>query len=122
MAITHKLPGTTTNLFAPAALLLITVQPAAATHEVVGCETSEGELEPLLMLIHDLTRFLMTAGAALAVLAIAYGGLVFLIGSQDKIREAKRRVKVALLGSVILFSAPLIISYLSSRLLDCGGI
>ena len=74
------------------------------------------------MLIHDLTRFLMTAGAALAVLAIAYGGLVFLIGSQNKIREAKRRVKVALLGSVILFSAPLIISYLSSRLLDCGGI
>jgi type IV secretory pathway VirB2 component (pilin) len=105
-----------------AVFVSITTEPVAATHEMVGCETYEGELEPLLMLIHDLTRFLMTAGAALAVLAIAYGGIVFLTGSQDKIREAKRRVKVALLGSVILFSAPLIISYLSSRLLNCGGI
>lgn len=102
-------------------LFPFTVHPVAATHELVDCGDPD-EFEPLVLLIHDVTMLMIYAGAALAVLSLAYAGIVILIGSRDQIAAAKRRVKLALAGTVILFSAPLLIAFIASRLPGCGGV
>jgi len=101
-------------------LLTVTARPVAAVHEVVGCDDA-GNLEPLLMLIHNVAELGFIFGGAIGVVALSYAGIVFMWGSEDAKRRAKQRVQRVLIGVVIVFSSPLIITFLVSQFSVCNG-
>lgn len=104
-------------------LLTIIARPAAAVHDVVGCDDA-GSLQPLLLMIHNVAELGFIFGGAIAVVALSYAGIVFMWGSEDSKRRAKQRVQRVLIGVVIVFSSPLIITFLVSQFSVCnnGGI
>jgi len=108
------------TLSTSAVLLTITARPVAAVHEVVGCDDA-GSLQPLLQLIHSVAELGFIFGGAIAVVALSYAGIVFMWGSEDAKRRAKQRVQRVLIGVVIVFSSPLIITFLVSQFSVCNG-
>jgi hypothetical protein len=101
-------------------LLTIAVQPAGAVHETFECG-NHPQFGPLLQLIHDVTDILFILGAALAVASLAYAGIVFTWGASEPKRRAIQRVKRALIGVVILFMAPLLVTFIVSYFPGCSG-
>jgi hypothetical protein len=100
-------------------LLTVTARPVAAVHDIVGCKG--GDLSELLMLIHNVAELGFIFGGSIAVVALSYAGIVFMWGSEDAKRRAKRRVQRGLIGVIIVYSSPLVVTFLVSQFSVCNG-
>jgi hypothetical protein len=98
------------------ALIGFITQPATASHENLPCSTPQ-ELEPLFDLLHTLTDVAFLMGLGLATLGFTVAGIV-IAGpfGEDYARYGKRLSKRVFVGTVILLSAGMIVSFLTSQL------
>lgn len=103
-----------------AVLLVLTAQPVAAIHDIVGCETPS-ELEPLFLFIHQVSVLLFAIGGILATVSLSYAGVMVLWGSEAAKRRAIERVKRVMLGVGLLWTSPFLIAFLLVPLDVCSG-
>ena len=97
-------------------LLVVTVEPAAASHENLPCPVPP-ELMPLFELLHTLTDVAFLMGVGLATLGFTVAGIL-IAGpfGDDYTQHGKRTVKRVFIGTVLLLSAGMIVSFLISQL------
>jgi hypothetical protein len=109
----------TAQLFLSTALLtLIASQPAAASHGSLGCSPSSS-FEPLFQLLHSVTELAFIAGVALATFGFAFAGIAFMIPGEEWNRRGKLAAKNVLIGTIILLSSNMVVSFLTGQL---GGV
>lgn len=99
-----------------ALLLMLTVQPAAAAHDNLPCSIPP-ELLPLFELLHTLTDVAFLMGVGLATLGFTVAGIL-IAGpfGDDYTQHGKRTVKRVFIGTVLLLSAGMIVSFLTSQM------
>jgi hypothetical protein len=97
-------------------LLAVTVQPAAAAHDNLPCSVPP-ELLPLFELLHTLTDVAFLMGVGLATLGFTVAGIL-IAGpfGDDYTQHGKRTVKRVFIGTVLLLSAGMIVSFLTSQM------
>jgi hypothetical protein len=68
----------------------------------------------LLMLISEITNFLITLAAAVAVLALVVAGFLFITsaGNEERRTSAKRALKLTIIGFVVIFISWLMIDFI----------
>lgn len=106
----------TLNLVLSALLLTLTAQPAAASHDNLPCSVPP-ELLPLFELLHTLTDVAFLMGVGLATLGFTVAGIL-IAGpfGDDYTQHGKRTVKRVFIGTVLLLSAGMIVSFLTSQM------
>jgi hypothetical protein len=97
-------------------LLAVTVEPAAASHESLECPVPP-ELLPLFELLHTLTDVAFLLGVGLATLGFTVAGIL-IAGpfGDDYTQQGKRLAKRVFIGTVLLLSAGMIVSFLTSQM------
>jgi len=97
-------------------LLAVTVQPAAAAHDNLPCSVPP-ELLPLFELLHTLTDVAFLMGVGLATLGFTVAGIL-IAGpfGDDYTQHGKRTAKHVFIGTVLLLSAGMIVSFLTSQM------
>lgn len=107
------------TLSTAAVLVMNASQPAAAIHDIVGCDT-EG-LDPLLLVIHRAVVLLSIVGVLVAVAMLVYAGVMTMWGSEDAKRRAIKRVQRVLIGIGIVVTAPYVVAFLIAPFDICLG-
>lgn len=71
------------------------------------------ELNDVLMVGIQITKFILGIVGSLALLFFVYGGVMFLIsaGSSDKVQQAKTIIVNAVIGLIIVFTSYIIIEF-----------
>ena len=97
-------------------LLAVTVEPVAASHDNLPCSVPP-ELLPLFELLHTLTDVAFLLGVGLATLGFTVAGIL-IAGpfGDDYTQHGKRTVKRVFIGTVLLLSAGMIVSFLTSQM------
>lgn len=96
-------------------LLAVAVQPAAAAHDSLSCEVP-ADLEPLFGLLDTLTQLAFVGGVGLATLGILTAAMFLMLPGQDNTRRGKSVAKNVMIGTVLLLSANMVVSFLVSQL------
>jgi len=111
-----KLRVRTLKLLSFTLLLTLTAQPVAASHESLPCPVPP-ELLPLFGLLHTLTDVAFLLGVGLATLGFTVAGLL-IAGpfGDDYTQHGKRLAKRVFIGTVLLLSAGMIVSFLTSQM------
>lgn len=111
-----KSRGKAVKLLLFAVLLAIIPQPVAASHENLPCPVPP-ELMPLFELLHTLTDVAFLMGVGLATLGFTVAGIL-IAGpfGDDYTQHGKRTVKRVFIGTVLLLSAGMIVSFLTSQM------
>ena len=99
-----------------ALLLGVVPQPVAASHDNLSC-SAPPELLPLFELLHTLTDVAFLMGVGLATLGFTVAGIL-IAGpfGDDYTQHGKRLVKRVFIGTVLLLSAGMIVSFLTSQM------
>jgi len=76
-------------------------------------EKGDYELNDVLMVGIQITKFILGIVGSLALLFFVYGGVMFLIsaGSSDKVQQAKTIIVNAVIGLIIVFTSYIIIEF-----------
>ncbi|WP_201289471.1 pilin [Halobaculum saliterrae] len=98
------------------ALILTASAPASASHGTLKCEVPSSLL-PLFDLLHTLTDVAFLMGVGLATLGFTVAGIL-IAGpfGDDYTQHGKRTVKRVFIGTVLLLSAGMIVSFLTSQM------
>jgi TRAP-type C4-dicarboxylate transport system permease small subunit len=104
------------------ALALFSASPAKAGGWQVPANPG-GLLEDFMGAVGIILNWLMGLVTALAVLAIIYGGLVYVASSGDTKRtdDAKKTVKYAIMGLAMAGIAYAVVNVIITRILTNGG-
>jgi len=96
--------------------LITTSKPVAASHSSLPCSVPP-ELLPLFELLHTLTDVAFLMGVGLATLGFTVAGIL-IAGpfGDDYTQYGKRTVKRVFIGTVLLLSAGMIVSFLTSQM------
>lgn len=92
--------------------------PIAASHNTLNCSTT-GPFGPLFQLLHSLTELAFIAGVALATFGFAFAGISYIIPGEEWNRRGKQAAKNVLIGTIILLSSNMVVSFLVREL---GGV
>ncbi|MCK9438956.1 MAG: hypothetical protein WCY43_01420 [Patescibacteria group bacterium] len=87
-------------------------------------ESGNYELNDILLVGIQVTRFILGIVGSLSLLFFVYGGVMFLIsaGSSDKVQQAKTIIINATIGLIIVFTSYIIIEFAMSALgVNWGG-
>ncbi|PSP57019.1 hypothetical protein BRC72_11500 [Halobacteriales archaeon QH_7_66_36] len=103
----------TLSLQATAVLAIMTAPAAAQTPE--NCTPPEN-LQPLFDLLNSITELAFLGGVGLATLGFTTAGLLLILPGQDNTRLGKSVAKNVLIGSILLLSANMIVSFLVNEL------
>jgi hypothetical protein len=93
---------------------LFLVQPAAA-QPAEDC-TVPPDLQPLIDLLNTIGELAFIAGIALATVGFSVAGLMFMMPGQEYARRGKQVAKNVFIGTIILLSANMVVSFLTSQL------
>ncbi len=100
-------------------LMLVSVvmlsTPAAAAHDNLPCTVPES-LTPLFDLLDTLTQLAFLGGVGLGTVGLLVAALFMMLPGEDSTRRGKQIAKHVLVGTVLLLSAQMIISFLVSQL------
>ena len=110
-----KLPRRTLKLWAGVIASTVFIQPVAASHGSLPCEVPSN-LEPLFALLDSITQIAFLGGVGLATLGFTSAGLLLILPGQDNTRLGKSVAKNVLIGTVLLLSANMIVSFLVNEL------
>lgn len=89
--------------------------PVAASHGSLACDVP-ADLVPLFDLLDTFTELALLGGVAFGTLGLAIAGIMFMWPGQDMNRRAKRTATNVVIGTIILLSASMIISFITSQL------
>lgn len=95
--------------------LLLTVQPAAAQTTPDGC-TVPDSFTPLFNLLNTLAEIAFVAGLSIGLLGLLVAGTYMMLPGQDSNRKGKEIAKHVIFGTILLLSANMIMSFLTSQL------
>jgi hypothetical protein len=95
--------------------LQLATTPAAAAHDNLPCEVPSN-LEPLFALLDSITQIAFLGGVGLATLGFSIAGLLLIMPGEDNSRLGKKVAKNVLIGTVLLLSANMIVSFLVNEL------
>jgi hypothetical protein len=87
-------------------------------------ESGDYQLNDILVVGIQITRFILGIVGSLSLLFFVYGGVMFLIsaGSSDKVQQAKTIIINATIGLIIVFTSYIIIEFAMSALgVNWGG-
>jgi len=101
-----------------ACVIWVTVRPAAATHGSLECEPPESMM-PLFSLLDSITQLAFLGGVALATLGFSVAGLCFVVPGQEWSQRGKQIAKSVLIGTMILLSADMVVSFIVNEM---GGV
>lgn len=97
----------------PAVTVMTT--PAAASHGNLPCTVPEA-LTPLFDLLDTITQLAYLGGVGLGTVGLLVAALFMMLPGEDSTRRGKQVAKHVLIGTVLLLSAQMIISFLVSQL------
>lgn len=100
-------------LIAGLATILFSAPAAAQTAD--DC-TVPPDLQPLVDLLNTIGELAFIAGIALATVGFSIAGLLFMMPGQEYTRRGKQVAKNVLIGTIILLSANMVVSFLTSQL------
>lgn len=95
------------------AIVLFSTPVAAQSAE--DC-TVPPDLQPLIDLLNTVGELAFIAGIALATVGFSIAGLLFMMPGQEYTRRGKQVAKNVLIGTIILLSANMVVSFLTSQL------
>jgi len=95
--------------------VLMLSTPAAAAHDNLPCTVPES-LTPLFELLDTLTQLAFLGGVGLGTVGLLVAALFMMLPGEDANRRGKQVAKNVLIGTVLLLSAQMIISFLVSQL------
>lgn len=110
-----KLPRRSLKLWVALLTGSVFIQPAAAAHDNLPCEVPSN-LEPLFALLDSITQLAFLGGVGLATLGFSIAGLMLIMPGEDNSRLGKKVAKNVLIGTVLLLSANMIVSFLVNEL------
>ena len=81
-------------------------------------DTGTCELSHLTQLLVNVAQWILGISGSLALLALVYGGVLFLIsgGSSETVTKAKKIITGAVIGLIIVFASYTIIAFILSSL------
>jgi hypothetical protein len=85
------------------------------SHGNLPCEVPSN-LEPLFALLDSITQIAFLGGVGLATLGFSIAGLLLIMPGEDNSRLGKKVAKNVLIGTVLLLSANMIVSFLVNEL------
>lgn len=97
------------------ALVIGFTTPAAASHGELSCSVPES-LTPLFELLDTLTQLAFLGGVGIGTIGLLVAALFMMLPGEDSTRRGKTVAKHVLLGTLLLLSAQMIISFLISQL------
>lgn len=95
--------------------LFVFTTPAAAAHDNLPCDVP-GSLTPLFELLDTITQLAFLGGVGLGTIGLLVAALFMMLPGEDSNRRGKQVAKNVLLGTILLLSAQMIISFLVSQL------
>lgn len=96
-------------------LLLVGAGPAAAQESTDAC-TVPPDLQPLIDLLDTLSQLAFVGGIGLATVGFSVAAILILLPGQDRSRRGKEFVQNVFIGTVLLLSADMVVSFLTSQL------
>ncbi|WP_206042109.1 hypothetical protein [Haloarcula argentinensis] len=97
------------------AILTVSNHGVVASHGNLPCEVPSN-LSPLFSLLDSITQIAFLGGVGLATLGFTSAGLLLILPGQDNTRLGKSVAKNVLIGSILLLSANMIVSFLVNEL------
>ena len=96
-------------------ILGVSTSGIVASHGQLPCSVPSN-LEPLFALLDSITQIAFLGGVGLATLGFTSAGLLLIMPGQDYSRLGKTVAKNVLIGSILLLSANMIVSFLVNEL------
>lgn len=96
------------------ALTIIGVQPVAAQETAEEC-TVPPDLKPLIDLMDTLSQLAFVGGISLATIGFLIAAILILLPGQDRTRRGKKVAENVFYGTILLLSADMVVSFLSSQ-------
>lgn len=87
---------------------------AAAAHDALPCEVPP-DLVPLFEVLDTIAQVAFLGGVGLATLGFVVGGVYIVLPGEEYTRRGKDVAKHVLLGTILLLSANMIVSFLVSQ-------
>ncbi|MDY6778051.1 MAG: hypothetical protein SVU32_05255 [Candidatus Nanohaloarchaea archaeon] len=84
-------------------------------HGTIECDIPTA-LDPLFSLFHTLTELAFIGGVVLGTLGFLAAGMFFMLPGDDNNRRGKLAAKNTLIGTILLLSARMIMTFLTSQL------
>jgi len=95
-------------------LLLVGSVPVAAQEAAEECSVPPS-LQPLLALLDTLSQLALLGGVGLATIGFSVAAILILLPGQDRARRGKQLAQNVFIGTVLLLSAEMVVSFLSSQ-------
>jgi hypothetical protein len=89
--------------------------PAAASHDSLPCSVPE-DLTPLFDLLDTITQLAFLGGVGLGTIGLLVAALFMMLPGEDSTRRGKTIAKHVIIGTILLLSAQMIVSFLVSQL------
>lgn len=93
--------------------VVLFVNPAAASHDNLGCDPPE-EFTPLLDFLHSVEELGVIFAVTILTLSVIAAGVFYMLPGEDNTRRAKLILKNGVLGMLIVFMAPMLSAFLIS--------